>query len=353
MICELVTTEDYPPGALATWEDQGSKYCLRRRETPITTRTPPAGDSRTGSFYCLAETTCHWELSPNIFLKSKSRVPGMGLESETIAWVREKFPDIPVTNVIYGWADQAWERSFMISRRAKGELLETAWPRLSILERKNIAQEVALILEKLATETSETFQRVGGQITFFKALGIPERDVSRLRDITPSTYLPQMRYSNAIHLHPKYTAAEIDEAVRKWYGRKERMPRTEKFVFSHNDLCPVNLFVSKEGDGKARLMEIIDWEHASFVPQWYLTTMCDFPFREGNPHGWQWSRALVLAMESWTDIQPVWRWPFPDVYDQMVAEDEADMKFWTEFEARMAKEAMEDELARKLANLDV
>jgi hypothetical protein len=162
MLCEEYTSKDFPYDSLAHWEDSGKKYCLRRRKTPITTKTPPDGDSDTGSFKNLEETTCHWELSPNVFVKARAWAPGLALEWDTITWARHTFPEIPVVKAIYGWADPAWERSFLITYRAKGEVLETAWPRLSNPEKISIVTDITNAIKKMATVTSETFRGIGG-----------------------------------------------------------------------------------------------------------------------------------------------------------------------------------------------
>lgn len=164
MLCEEYTSKDFPYDSLAHWEDSGKKYCLRRRKTPITTRTPPHGDYDTRSFHNFSEMSCLWELSPNIFVKSKSWGPGIPLEWDTITWVRHTFPDIPIVKAIYGWADPAWERSFLIMYRAKGEVLEAAWPRLSDTENNSIVIDIANAVKKMAAVTSETFRGIGGGI---------------------------------------------------------------------------------------------------------------------------------------------------------------------------------------------
>ncbi|KAH6677628.1 hypothetical protein B0J14DRAFT_651524 [Halenospora varia] len=345
MLCEEFTSEDSPYDALATWEDSGKKYCLRRRRTPITTRTPPDGDYDTGSFHKFGETVCHWELSPNVFVKAKAWAPGLTLEMETITWVRQTFPEIPVTKGIYGWADPAWERSFLISYRAKGELLETAWPRLSHRQKINIVEDVTKVIKKMATVTSETLRGIGGGLHHFEFLGAPKRDPSQK--------------PRAPRAHPQYTAAELDKEMDKYWNTIKRNPRCKKFVFFHGDLSPGNVFLEAKGDdGKARLTEIIDFESSGFYPSWYiLLNLNRYGYCLPTNENWkfEYSYELIYSVQKFIKDLPYeseWRKARAAVgynHAKNRAREEADKKEYEELQkASKAKEASVDEAVNKL-----
>lgn len=280
MLCEEYTG-DTPQDALATWEDVGKKYYLHRRKSPITRRTPPDGDFDTGRFYDTSETASLWELTPNVFVKAKAWAPGMSLEIDTINWVRQTFPQVPVVEAIHGWVDPAWERSFLITRRMEGEPLETAWPRLSKSEKLRIIEEVMATVTTMATVTSETFRSIGGGHRFVLFLDMPPRDPTQWR--------------RAPRVYPQYTIKEFDEAMKKCWDTIKDNPKTERFVFFHADLTPGNVFIKSKGDGQACLSGLIDFEVSGFYPVWYPPmdfTRVDYWFQ--TKEDWKYEYALGL-----------------------------------------------------------
>ena len=92
MFCKEYPLTEAPQDSLVSWEDSRKKYSLHRHETRIKTRIPPYEDSETGELKEISECTCHWELSPNVFLKAKAWAPALTLEWEIIKWLREKLP---------------------------------------------------------------------------------------------------------------------------------------------------------------------------------------------------------------------------------------------------------------------
>ena len=87
MLCEEYDSEDSPQDALATWEDDGKKYFLHRRQKPIADRVPPEGDSEYSRFYNGSERISHWVLSTDVFIKAKACIPGKTLEQDVLTWV--------------------------------------------------------------------------------------------------------------------------------------------------------------------------------------------------------------------------------------------------------------------------
>lgn len=59
----------------------------------------------------------------------------MEMESDTLAFVKANFPDIPVPDIIYAWLDEKLSGSFLILKRVQGNTLAQTWLCLTREER--------------------------------------------------------------------------------------------------------------------------------------------------------------------------------------------------------------------------
>ncbi|THY12739.1 hypothetical protein D6D02_05032 [Aureobasidium pullulans] len=168
-----------------------------------------------------------YSLGNEIVCKVKGWKEGMQLESETIAFVREHFPTIPVPEILYTWIDKSINRSFDIMKRVHARTLDKAWMDLTPQQRLNIAEQVAGYIALLATKTA-------------KRRTLPPYSAAEYRD-----------YAKRISTAPP---PEFDD----------------DFVFYHDDQGPTNILVSDDGNSVAA---IIDWENAAFYPRYWVATV--------------------------------------------------------------------------------
>jgi len=79
--------------------------------------------------HALGSSSAVWAVGKEAFCKVKNWYFGLESEAQTIAFMRENFPQIPVPEVIYEWIDG--DRSFLFLRRIQGLPLRDIWTDLS------------------------------------------------------------------------------------------------------------------------------------------------------------------------------------------------------------------------------
>ncbi|CDM28158.1 Protein kinase-like domain [Penicillium roqueforti FM164] len=141
-------------------------------------------------------------------------------ESETIKFVQDKAPQVPVPEVIYSWVDG--NRSFLVLKRVPGITLRDAWETMSATEQDSILDEVVHIVRALPGSLETGF------IGAVECLSV--------------------RHFFREDLHPN---PEIEE----------------RFHLYHPDLAPGNIIVSNQ-----KLLAIINWESAGFYPRFWIST---------------------------------------------------------------------------------
>ena len=291
MLCEEVT-DSVPTDALTTWKDGDATFCLRPNHSISTNSTsPPQGDLEAGRFYTGENSRAAYKLSDNVICKVSSWREGKQLESETVKFVKQKVPSVPVPEVIYEWIDRAWQRTFYLMKRVPGENLSDAWPRLSQAEVGNIARELVEHIHALSKLTSPWLETANGcGVTEAILLGEPD---SSDGDTSPS-WKP--------YLHPRYSPQTLTSHLATHYHGETPPASDDRFCFYHDDLVTRNLFVSiptAEGE-MTHLTAIIDWETAGYYPRWWidLKPRVSPAFHETAPNvtDASWSLALGHAL---------------------------------------------------------
>ncbi|EEQ86796.2 uncharacterized protein BDCG_01916 [Blastomyces dermatitidis ER-3] len=208
------------------------------------------------------------------FAKSKYWHPSLGLEGDTIAFVREHIPQILVPEVIYSWIDE--DRTFLILKRVQGVTLRDAWLLFSSLQRDLILKEIASICDLLALKTSAKLQSVSEK-------ALPERFLAVAKDgfVGPLTLTESRKYFTV-----------LDSNLCPKIGKD--------FYLYHADLGPGNIMVSKDGS----ITGILDWEAAGFYPHfWIVTKPSVAPGLDFSPHiagieEFEWRKQLRLELEN-------------------------------------------------------
>jgi aminoglycoside phosphotransferase len=95
--------------------------------------------------HTLGASSAVWAIGNKAFCKVKSWCPGLESEAQTIKFVKERCPQIPVPEVIYEYIDE--DRSFLILGRVHGLTLRDAWADLSPSQHDNILRLVHVVEE--------------------------------------------------------------------------------------------------------------------------------------------------------------------------------------------------------------
>lgn len=242
----------------------------------------------------LSPTTTNgvWFVGSKMVLKAKDWHQGMELEADTLKFVKEKFPDIPVPSVLYSWVDTAWSRSFCLMTRCAGRTLQESWLTLDKSTHKKIAEEIATICLRLAGLESLDFRSP-------TSCGVFEP----LLDKSPG---------EAINVVGPFSATEFDRYISGTVTYPEFMKmQNKKFVFYHPDLNPRNILVS----GRGRVTGVIDWDGAGFYPRYYVAAktaghgfMLDSDTGRGDVHAWQRVFARELERVGFEFRNEFWEW---------------------------------------------
>jgi len=290
MVCEKVDgPESKPPAdSIADWKDGDSVFYLRKRSADDPEFS--AGDSEANRIHAAGTSAASWCLGQDTFVKVHSWIEGVEMEAEKIRFVAEKAPEVPVPEVIYTWIDHALDRSFLIMKRVQGQILNKAWPKLSTLQRIQIANDVARFCVILAANISTRLETV---------TGLPVSNERWLMDDTPESHLTW---------HPRFLGPLSQEALRAYLTNIStvRPPDIDpEFYFYHADLGPTNIMVLDDG----RLSGIIDWESAAYYPRFWLATkpLITWAFSldcEKGEDSRLWAKLLSQGLETHGGLQP-------------------------------------------------
>ncbi|KAL2370089.1 hypothetical protein RJ035_005480 [Blastomyces gilchristii] len=273
--CERIETQAPPAGVLAAWSDGDCSYILRKISADIA--PPESQDHVSKDVHLVHEggsSSAVWAIGKSAFCKVKYWHPSLGLEGDTIAFVREHIPQILVPEVIYSWIDE--DRTFLILKRVQGVTLRDAWLLFSSLQRDLILKEIASICDLLALKTSAKLQSVSGK-------ALPERFLAVAKDgfVGPLTLTESRKYFTV-----------LDSNLCPKIGKH--------FYLYHADLGPGNIMVSKDGS----ITGILDWEAAGFYPHFWIATKpsvapgLDFSPPIAGVEEFEWRKQLRLELEN-------------------------------------------------------
>lgn len=225
---------------VASWQDGESWYNIRSTQPD----QPSDGFTLHPDEWLLIHQggtlSAVWTIGRNAFCKVKDWAPGMVLESDTINFVHQKFPQIPVPKVIYSWIDQ--DKSFVILEKVTGITLRDAWGVMSTFEQNNVLNEVVSVCNLLISDTSSRLQNVhGGPVLE-----------------------PYLAHSGNQLLEP----LTLCESKNYFFGAGLQNPEISgDFHLYHADLGPGNIIVRDN-----HLAAIIDWESLGYYPLFWIAT---------------------------------------------------------------------------------
>ncbi|KAH7304474.1 hypothetical protein B0I35DRAFT_445304 [Stachybotrys elegans] len=135
-----------PKDTIIDWRDGESTFYLRHKNQ----NDLLSGDPSMDRIHVGGTSAAVWCLGENAFCKVHAWCKGLELEANTLRFVCEKAPEVPVPEVIHSWIDHELNRTFLITKR------------LTSSQRTRIAHDVAQSCALLATHTSSRFETVSG-----------------------------------------------------------------------------------------------------------------------------------------------------------------------------------------------
>ncbi|SLM34717.1 Protein kinase-like domain [Lasallia pustulata] len=257
MLCERIADGvSAPSDTITTWKDgQGVDYCLR----PLTTRLPIPPYDENGIIQ--SRLVSFFDIGHDVFIKVKYKAADdRSTEAEAMRLVRERAPSVPVPEPIYSWHDKELERTFLITRRVHGKVVDDVWHSLKDEDREQVAKELAAYQKSLAEITAPAFQDVGGHHLAERYL-LPDYD----ERVEP------------------FTADELREQLRKASNGIEPPEFGPEFHLFHRDMSAENVILSgtdearTEGKSHVHVAGIVGWRYAGFYPKFWITTFPCLP----------------------------------------------------------------------------
>ncbi len=289
MVCEKADggPKSVPADAVAEWQDGGRTLYLRKRQADESLE----GDFAADRIHVGGTSAAVWCLGEDTFCKAHAWIEGLELEANNLRFVTEKLPDVAIPEVLYTWIDRDINRTFLLTKRVEGQVLDDVWPRLSTLQRREIADYIARVCVTLADNTSSRLETITG-------CGIYEPYLLESAPKSHPTWKPRL-------LGP----FDSPEALRACTAKASSQPPPAidpTFYFYHADLGPTNVMVSENG----RVTGIIDWESAAFYPRFFLATKPSISGgfnlgRRGDKNRGLWADLLTKAIEAHGGYEPM------------------------------------------------
>ena len=247
--------------SFCTWTDHdGSGYALRQlkriadgfslppKYAAVTPQPYPL--TTHGPIKIVKATAGHgvWRIGGWGYFKSLPWTHGMGTEDETLAYLEEAAPNIPVPRVYGGHKDPVLHRSYLLMSRMDGIRLNEAWFHMDRTDRAEVVRQIADFVVQMANLESNLMVTAAKKTIFEPFLRKPVTDQDN-------------PWRNLIG-HTEYRLYE------KIWGKGKQ----NELVFQHGDLGPKNIKVDKDELGKVIVTGIFDWEVAGFLPRGWIAT---------------------------------------------------------------------------------
>ncbi|KAF4437113.1 phosphotransferase family protein [Fusarium austroafricanum] len=286
-----ISLEQLPQGSSVTFND--SSFFNRGPDTP--TLPTPAEVLARGGLEPHPKVEGMMIRRPAVFkdlglLVKFGEAPRVTIAEGQCLWaVRHLLPEVPVPE-IYGWTQEN-DYTFLYVEFIDGVTLNDRWGDLSPTEKDGVCEQ----LKTIVTHVHRLRQAPGDQ--FIGSYPLILVDASRINQplgninrgplgdlVFTTTNLPpagpfssatelhdwmsEMRLSAAKAFRPDLDPADFPDPYR------EMLPDDSPVTFTHADLNPVNIMVSKESP--YRVIAIIDWEQCGWYPAYWEFCKAEF-----------------------------------------------------------------------------
>ncbi|KAI1033310.1 hypothetical protein LB503_008415 [Fusarium chuoi] len=204
-------------------------------------------------------------------------------EGQCLWAVRHFLPEVPVPEV-YGWTQENGV-TFLYMEYIDGATLRDRWDTLSAIEKDGVCGQLKSMVTKMAHLRQAPDDPFIGKYPYshFKGpsrpdwcLGNINRGAVRDMVFTNTNFPPAGPFSSAAEFHdcmsdmfkwpatvndPDLDPADLTDPYR------EMLPDNCPIHFTHADLNPVNIMVSK--DSPCRVLAILDWEQSGWYPAYW------------------------------------------------------------------------------------
>ena len=180
--------------------------------------------------------------------------------------VRDKAPEVPVPEVMHFWHDAEWTRYFLIVRRVHGDVLDRVWFTLTDCDKKQVANEVATHIQRIAAITAPRFQCPNGEPLGEARIVVSNEHPRGMWEPVPGGW------------PGPFTPDEFREHLKEVSDGLEPPEFGSQFHLYHGDPTPENIIVTgaeipkaadSENVSHVHVAGIIDWEKAGFYPDFW------------------------------------------------------------------------------------
>jgi aminoglycoside phosphotransferase (APT) family kinase protein len=212
-----------------------------------------------------------WKIRDKFILKRTPTTPhGTNSEPATHRFVAEQ-TSIPVPFVYGEWLSEDGRWHYLLEGRIAGQMLADCWPRLTIDDKLDLAEQVVAYMTELRRFTAGSMRSVSGNRlpnNLFVPRPFPQGARGFLRgtwrtddDIFSREFLPALEHARV--------SADLIRLLRRTMP-----PCAGQLQLTHCDLYVGNVMVdfssSRPGGGRGAVVSaIIDWESAGYWPAWF------------------------------------------------------------------------------------
>ncbi|KAI2470456.1 kinase-like domain-containing protein [Annulohypoxylon bovei var. microspora] len=209
---------------------------------------------------------------PSLALLVKYGSQVSAAEAERLVLVRKHLPAVPVPEV-YGWCEDG-EQTFAYTELVEGRALEGSWDRLTEDERVSIRLE----LRGTADAWRGLPQKLFSDVPFTGHVGKrplpdwisvnscaptagPFEGVSRFHDWFTSSFGPRQNEDE--------DEPVLSRPPRPPHPYRSQLPDDVPIAFTHADLHPSNILISRQPSDATRVASVVDWQQAGWRPAYW------------------------------------------------------------------------------------
>ncbi|EQK97943.1 Protein kinase-like domain protein [Ophiocordyceps sinensis CO18] len=227
------------PSPDATWTDATGSYYIAKAQHPLPASRPLSDTTPFKKVYDAGDSTAVWIFGDAVCKVKLVNIPGQTREYDTLNALRQRPLSFMVPEMYYYIGGAG--RYYLFLRKMPGETLFQAWPKADEDTKQGYVSQIVDICKELATWQADSMTGFDG------------------------------KYLSDHYLTPSWNRNHKDftpQALKK--NCEEVGMDCSAFFFYHCDLGPENIFVDAR-----RIVGIIDWETAGFVPKhWIRTKFC-------------------------------------------------------------------------------
>ncbi|KAF9877453.1 hypothetical protein CkaCkLH20_05153 [Colletotrichum karsti] len=197
-----------------------------------------------------------FRLSENIVVKITGDKTSPVNEHQSLGYLQQHLPAFPAPRP-HGVIRHN-KHTLLFTSLVPGITLEKMWPQLDKAGKHNISSQLDTLLSTLRSLPHPEDAPLGG------VQGGGVKDTRRFVRRSPEQIMDVRQFEDFIFAGSKTASPLYTDILR---GLMPASPA--KCVFTHGDIRPANIMVSRSEDGTLRVEGIIDWESSGFYPEYW------------------------------------------------------------------------------------